>query len=164
MKLGTLLAGGKIIGSDGVKEWFNFPRYRVVAIHYKKQVMFLEVLNPEGEILSIQKMPIDNKQYKKWNTNIMNEFEIIEVVDAFATGKVIECRTKGKNYEWLVTNDPAWNFAAFNYRIKAEPRTFYANEFGDGSIGNPQEEISELEYDAETLNVKIIKLIEVLEL
>ncbi len=37
-KLGQLLKGAKIVSCSGVKEWFDFPRYRVVAFHHKDPI------------------------------------------------------------------------------------------------------------------------------
>lgn len=50
VKCGDLLLGLSSLSCDGTRIWFDFPRYRVVAIHYKEEIFFVEVLNKEGEV------------------------------------------------------------------------------------------------------------------
>jgi hypothetical protein len=50
--VGDLLYGGKRFTSDGIAEWFDFPRYRVIAIHMNGVDMFIDTLNSEGKVIS----------------------------------------------------------------------------------------------------------------
>lgn len=49
---------------------------------------------------------------------------------AYAEGKTIECRSysSGPDGKWYTTIDPDFMFSHYEYRIKPEPRTFYALE------------------------------------
>lgn len=90
----------------------------------------------------------------------MNEFEILQVVQAFTEGKTIEFFN---GIQWKNTNNPSWNFHDFKYRTKAEPRTFYAIA-SEGRLSTFV--IYEYKEDAENKlckNEKLIKLLEVLE-
>jgi hypothetical protein len=64
---GSLLQGCKLLSQEGVEEWFDFPRYRVVAIHMNGKLMFLETLNSEGEIIGTEKMDISSDQWRNFN-------------------------------------------------------------------------------------------------
>ena len=44
---------------------------------------------------------------------------MIEVMQAFADGKVIECEVEKS--VWGETSEPAWDWDHFDYRIKKEP-------------------------------------------
>jgi hypothetical protein len=65
---GDLLQGGARISSRGVEEWTDYPRYRVVAIHMNRVTMFLETLNPKGEIIGHEMMDFTSDQWRHWNT------------------------------------------------------------------------------------------------
>lgn len=52
-KVGDLLSGAKIVGCDGVEEWFSFPRYRVIGWTSDITRMAVEVLNERGEVVGI---------------------------------------------------------------------------------------------------------------
>lgn len=49
----------------------------------------------------------------------IKKFERNEIVEAFKNGKEIEFRSKGSDI-WLNvrTNNPSWDWEAFDYRIK----------------------------------------------
>lgn len=50
------------------------------------------------------------------------------VMLAFAEGKAIECKKRyDENDPWQEIEVPKWSFLDFDYRIKREPREFYAN-------------------------------------
>lgn len=47
----------------------------------------------------------------------------IEVMRAFEEGKKIECKSKGLDWkEWILPQEPAWNWAECDYRVKEEPK------------------------------------------
>lgn len=49
--------------------------------------------------------------------------EKIEVMKAYEEGKVIECRSSGLGWkEWILPQEPAWNWAECDYRVKEEPK------------------------------------------
>jgi len=58
--VGDLLKGAWRISDEGVEEWFSFPRFKVVAIHMDKPIMFLETFNPQGETIGYERMNIDS--------------------------------------------------------------------------------------------------------
>lgn len=67
VKCGDLLLGLSSLSCDGTRTWFDFPRYRVVAIHYKEELFFVEWLNEEGEIANKHYytfFDFDSSQYK----------------------------------------------------------------------------------------------------
>jgi len=47
--------------------------------------------------------------------------EKIAIMQAFEDGKVIQFRLKGLAY-WDIVEKPAWNWDAFAFRIKPEPK------------------------------------------
>ena len=47
----------------------------------------------------------------------MNTREMIEVMRAFNTGDKIEMSVKGSD-NWLVENNPTWDWSTYDYRIK----------------------------------------------
>ena len=59
---------------------------------------------------------------------------LLLIVDAHARGEKIEYRAKNGK-EWSACLDPVWAVveSAGEYRIKPQPRTFYAIQFKDGS-------------------------------
>lgn len=64
VKVGDLLLGGKVFGGFGIEEWFDFPRYKVVALHEFEPIMFLETLNPDGEKIGFTYMDIKSEQWR----------------------------------------------------------------------------------------------------
>ena len=46
--------------------------------------------------------------------------EMIEVMQAFEDGKVIECEVEKS--VWGETSEPAWDWGHFDYRVKKEPK------------------------------------------
>lgn len=94
----------------------------------------------------------------------MTDDEIIVIVQGCIDGKKIECKNKSiKASHWQLANAPTWNFNNLDYRIKKEPRTFYCNEYNDGSKSTIKLDIETLEYSEESGTVKILKLLEVLD-
>jgi hypothetical protein len=92
--------------------------------------------------------------------------EMLAVLTAFKQGKQIQFRFRNPNYhdKWVSAACPCWNFESCEYRVRPEPepRTFYFNEYSDGSRG--QCFLSEREaLDAGSRIGKIIKVIEVLD-
>jgi hypothetical protein len=63
-QVGDLLMGGKVFSSGGIQEWWPFPRYRVVAFHYKEPIMFVEVLSSTQFVVGVQQMPVESTQWK----------------------------------------------------------------------------------------------------
>lgn len=46
----------------------------------------------------------------------------IEIMQAFEDGKKIECRSSGLEWkEWILLQEPTWNWAECDYRVKEEP-------------------------------------------
>lgn len=45
----------------------------------------------------------------------------IGVMQAFKEGKIIESQYKG-NDSWYLASDPYWDWFAYNYRVKEEPK------------------------------------------
>ena len=50
--VGMKLMGGKVFGGEGVEQWFSFPRYIVCAHHSDGIRFFVDVLNPNGKVIS----------------------------------------------------------------------------------------------------------------
>ncbi|MCQ2086504.1 MAG: hypothetical protein MJZ37_00310 [Bacilli bacterium] len=49
--------------------------------------------------------------------------EKITVMTAYEEGKKIECKSRDCNWaEWILPQEPAWNWAECDYRIKEEPK------------------------------------------
>ncbi len=58
--------------------------------------------------------------------------EMIEVLQAFKAGKVIQFKNGGT---WDDLLEPGWNFHDTKYRVKPkEPREIWVNEYRDGSV------------------------------
>ena len=49
--------------------------------------------------------------------------KLIPIMQAFVDGAEIECQVE--NNAWFSTNDPAWGYLDYKYRIKKTPRTFW---------------------------------------
>lgn len=49
--------------------------------------------------------------------------EQIEVMQAYADGKKVQCKSKHIDDDmWVDSSNPSWNFACLDYRIKHEPK------------------------------------------
>lgn len=46
--------------------------------------------------------------------------ELLPIIQAFAEGKTVQCRTNN-TYDWVNTNTPSFNPGLWEYRIKPEP-------------------------------------------
>lgn len=55
--------------------------------------------------------------------------EKIAVMQAFEDGKEVELEG---SIQWLPANNPNWNWAETNYRVKPEPMVLYVNIYDDG--------------------------------
>lgn len=55
--------------------------------------------------------------------------KLIVLAQAFVEGKQLECRRHGTNNPWYTTSNPTFDLHTYDYRIKPEPRTFYALEW-----------------------------------
>lgn len=69
---------------------------------------------------------------------MMTPEKMIEVIQAHADGKQIECRQQGRpswhaRSSWHAVTDPIWNFEEYEYRIKPSPRTVWIRYYADGS-------------------------------
>lgn len=62
--VGVKLKGARVVSQDGVKDWFDFPRYEVVAHHSNGKTFFVEVLDDKGSYLGTQKFDVGCGQYK----------------------------------------------------------------------------------------------------
>ncbi len=80
----------------------------------------------------------------------MTPNEIIEVVQAFIDGKVIQHRLK-RGGHW-VDSTPLWDFVNFDYRARPTPGEWFIYKYPDNQIGT---------YSAPS--AKMIKVREVLE-
>ncbi len=60
--------------------------------------------------------------------NIEQTKEAIRVMQAYVDGKEVQCLARNK--EWITTDQPAWNFQSYIYRIKPTPnlRSWTADE------------------------------------
>jgi len=90
--------------------------------------------------------------------------EKIAIMQAFEDGKVIQFRLKGLAY-WDIVEKPAWNWDAFAFRIKPEPkkvtmqiyqdkctgrlRAFMVIELPDSNIWSPVGQSFEFTYPEE---------------
>jgi hypothetical protein len=61
---------------------------------------------------------------------MMSIEEMIAVLQAAKEGKSIQLLCESG--VWVTTSSPQWNFRDVKYRVKPEPRTFYAAEFDSG--------------------------------
>jgi hypothetical protein len=77
--------------------------------------------------------------------NIEQTKEAIHVMQAFVDGKEVQCLAHNK--EWITTDQPAWNFPSYIYRIKptAKFRPWTADEVPLGAWmrfkRNPQDRV-----------------------
>lgn len=63
----------------------------------------------------------------------MTHQEMIDVIQAHKDDKVIEAEHKNARH-WEQCKEPNWNFHAFNYRVKPEPRRFWINVYPNTNI------------------------------
>jgi hypothetical protein len=67
VKLGDILCRGKVIGSSGVKQWYDRPTDRVVALHMDGNHFFAESLDMFGKPTGAYMVnDHDNDQWKFW--------------------------------------------------------------------------------------------------
>lgn len=94
------------------------------------------------------------------NDLAMNYDQMIEVLQAAKAGKAIEWQWIGETGGWKVAEKPLWDFTACNYRVKPEPRVFYAalREHGGQCIACRDRELAEKLADPP--NYKVVKLVE----
>ncbi len=64
LELGDLLKGAEVTSCRGVKKYFDFPRFKIVAFHVDGEHMFLETLNRSGEPIGDIKMEFTSKQWR----------------------------------------------------------------------------------------------------
>ncbi len=62
----------------------------------------------------------------------MTHNQMIEVIAAHRDKKTIQLLRS--NGQWDDLACPVWDFANFKYRIKPEPREWWAVKYGDGSV------------------------------
>ena len=97
----------------------------------------------------------------------MNYDQMIAVLQAAKDGKALQMQAKkrgGTGGAWLDVANPLWNFACYNYRVKPEPRVFYAILKEHGSqrcFAYRDRELAE--KLACSPNQKVVKLVEVLD-
>jgi hypothetical protein len=96
----------------------------------------------------------------------MNYDQMIEVLQAAKDGKAIQMRSKVNRRTggaWHDVTDPLWDFAACNYRVKPEPRVFYAvlREHGSQCVAYRDRKLAEKLADPP--DYKVVKLVEVLD-
>ena len=94
----------------------------------------------------------------------MNYDQMIAVLQAAKDGKALQMQAKergGTGGAWLDVANPLWNFACYNYRVKPEPRVFYAipREHTGQCVAYRDREVAEkLAYPPD---YKVVKLVEV---
>lgn len=65
---------------------------------------------------------------------MMTVDQMIEVLTAYKAGKKIQFRGYGLLlWEDCINNEPLWNWTAYDYRVKPEPKVIWVNEYADGS-------------------------------
>jgi hypothetical protein len=93
----------------------------------------------------------------------MTDQEIIEVVSAHKEGKTIQYRER-RDRAWITYshNDVLyWNFVCYEYRVKPEPITYYANVYpGETTFYSTLESANEHATDR---RIRCAKLVEVLD-
>lgn len=62
----------------------------------------------------------------------MTPDQIIEVVQAYKEGKIIESRSVYTGGEWFRVDFPSWNFDSVEYRIKPQLIERWVNVYEDG--------------------------------
>ena len=94
-KMGEKLEGGKVFGSDGIREWFKDPRFIVVGHHSDGLRFFVETLGVENSSIEVfssdsdQFRPIktEREKVKDWiDSNIQN----IDLDDAILINKLLD--------------------------------------------------------------------------
>lgn len=73
--VGEKLKGASRVSCRGVEDWFDFPRYRVVAHHSNGKTFFVEVLDDNGNYLCTEKFDLGSSQYRPLRTE---EDELVE--------------------------------------------------------------------------------------
>ena len=96
----------------------------------------------------------------------MNYDQMIAVLQAAKDGKAIQMRSKVNRRTggaWYDVTDPLWDFAACDYRVKPEPRVFYAvlREHGSQCVAYRDRKLAEKLADPP--DYKVVKLVEVLD-
>lgn len=76
-----------------------------------------------GGPVTASKKPKPKKKTKNINDFDYSGLEYrIGVMQAAQSGKEIQCRGCGVNSCWRTTRHPVWNWDAFDYRVKPEPK------------------------------------------
>lgn len=65
----------------------------------------------------------------------MTDDEIIAVVTAHRDGKTVQCRLRGGHSEIWVNKNTEWDFSTKDYRVKPEPREWWAVPYDEGISG-----------------------------
>lgn len=92
--------------------------------------------------------------------------EQLKIIQAAIDGKSIEFRAIHSGIDWETSHNPAgFNFPAYVYRIKPEPRVIYVNEYSDNNLNGLRVHVDK---DNAIMNsrdgcIRTIKFIEVLE-
>jgi hypothetical protein len=101
----------------------------------------------------------------EYKVNKEQTAKLIEVMQAYVDGKAIEERVH-PNYtpadNWRETNFPTWNCEAYLYRVKKEPREFWAVLYDDGSTtlyNNEMEAMEEHTADYNIRDTEVVKLV-----
>lgn len=79
--------------------------------------------------------------------------EMIAVMQASKEGAVIQCRRTGDT-KWETAQGPVWNWLSYVYRVKPEPREWYAVLDCDG-FGDVYPDKATAERDAATYNERV---------
>lgn len=68
-------------------------------------------------------------------TKVKTTAEKIAVIQAFEDGKRVQTKPVNSELHWMDSSNPSWNWVNINYRIKPEPREWWANLFPNGEFG-----------------------------
>jgi len=101
--------------------------------------------------------------------------EMIEVMQAFKEGGLIECRRNPHSSEtvWEFVKTPIWNFFQFDYRVKPKPKDYWLNvyemkkngllSFGDLCPNRKEALINRAQQCSTVRAIKLLHLREVLD-
>lgn len=93
------------------------------------------------------------------NNKKVTEDEISEVVLAFRDSEIVQARVKNSNSLWQDTDDPIWDFAHYEYRVKPKPLVFYVNAYEGDTFGPMYG--TKIEAEIKSCGVsRIVKLVE----
>jgi hypothetical protein len=88
----------------------------------------------------------------------------IKVMQAYEDGARIEHTVKDKTLPWLLTDEPLWDWDAYEYRVKQEPLTVWVNVYEkNGDLTFYSYEAEHLAYRCRSKGGRTVKMQEVAE-